>query len=127
MFLLQIRPPHMELYLCAHAVILQCLLFFFCRGLAYAITANGVCLHLLVPPLAQYCFFGASCLTQLLVLLTNRWAYFQEKSTLASGKATTSVKKGGWAYFRGWPIFERLWYSCFSVVNLQQQKENQLV
>ena len=31
--------------------------------LAYAITANGVCLHLLVPPLTQYWFFSASCLT----------------------------------------------------------------
>ena len=32
-------------------------------ALAYAITTNGACLHLLVPPLAQCCFFGASCLT----------------------------------------------------------------
>ena len=38
-------------YLCRHAVILQCL---FCNALAYAITANGVCLHLLVPPLTQF-------------------------------------------------------------------------
>ena len=30
-----------------------------CYKLAYATTANGVCLHLLVPPLAQYCFLGA--------------------------------------------------------------------
>ena len=33
--------------LCTHAVILQSL---FCHALAYAITANGICLHLLVPP-----------------------------------------------------------------------------
>ena len=44
----------------ALAVVLQCL---FCHVLAYAITANGVCLHLLVPPLAQYCFFSAFWLT----------------------------------------------------------------
>ena len=31
--------------------------------LAYAITANGVCLHLLVPPLAQCCYFGACNIT----------------------------------------------------------------
>ena len=29
-----------------------------CLWLPYAITANGVCLHLFVPPLAQCCFFG---------------------------------------------------------------------
>ena len=33
-----------------------------CHVLAYAITANDVCLHFLVPPLAQYCFFSTSCL-----------------------------------------------------------------
>ena len=56
-FLLKIRPPYMQLvmYVC---VIFQCL---FCHALAYAITANDICLHLLVPPLAQYCYFGASC------------------------------------------------------------------
>ena len=39
------------------AVILQC------DVLVYAITANGVCLHLLVLPFVQYHFFDASCLT----------------------------------------------------------------
>ena len=29
-----------------------------------AITTNGICQYLLVPPLEQCCFFGASCLTQ---------------------------------------------------------------
>ena len=38
-----------EPYSCTHAVILQCL---FCDTLAYTITANGVCLHLLVFPVA---------------------------------------------------------------------------
>ena len=38
-------------HLCTHAVILQCL---FCHVLAYAISVYGVCLHLLVPCLAQY-------------------------------------------------------------------------
>ena len=45
--------------------------------LTYAITANGVCLHLLVPPLTQCCFFGASyCI--------NGWVYFRDKSTLCN-------------------------------------------
>ena len=36
------------------------------HGFAFLhVTANGVCLHLLVPPLAQCCFFHASCLTSL--------------------------------------------------------------
>ena len=35
----------------------------FCHERAYAITANGVCLHLLAPPLALCCFVSASCLT----------------------------------------------------------------
>ena len=34
-----------------------------CHSLAYAITSTGVCLWLSAPPLAQCCFFGASCLT----------------------------------------------------------------
>ena len=46
-------------YLGTHAVTLQ---YFFCHVLAYVTTANGVCLHLLVPPLAKCCFFGASCI-----------------------------------------------------------------
>ena len=33
-------------------------MFFFCLGLAYAIIINGVCHHLLAPPIAQCCFFG---------------------------------------------------------------------
>ena len=43
-----------------HAVTLQHLS---CHALAYYITANGVCLHLLVPPLA-HCCFCASCLNK---------------------------------------------------------------
>ena len=34
-----------------------------CDVLVHAITASGVCLHLLVLPLAQYHFFDASYLT----------------------------------------------------------------
>ena len=33
-------------------------MFFFFHVLAYAIIINGVCHHLLVPPLAQCCFLG---------------------------------------------------------------------
>ena len=52
------------------------------------ITANGVCLHLLVSPLAQCC------------LISGRT--FEKKAFFA----TTSFKKGGWAYFRGLLFFE---------------------
>ena len=38
-----------------------------CHALGYVISANGVCLHLLVPPLAQCCFLGAFCLNISLV------------------------------------------------------------
>ena len=51
-----ICPSHTQLvqsYLHMQAVILQC------DVLVYAITANGVCLHLLVLSLAQYHFFDA--------------------------------------------------------------------
>ena len=59
-------------------------MFFFCHALAYAITANRVCLHLLVPPFAQcQWFFGASCLTELHVL-HKYVGILQEKSTLCS-------------------------------------------
>ena len=92
-FLLKIHPPHTQLvspYLCT---LLQCFSFL---ALAYAITASGVCLHLLVPPLAQCCFFGASCCMYYGI---NRWMYFERKARFA----TASFKKAGWAYF------ERLW------------------
>ena len=57
-----------------------------------AITANGVCLHLLVPPAAS---------VVLLAYRINRWAYtFERKAPFA----TTSSKKGGGH------IFGRLWY-----------------
>ena len=50
-----------------------------------AITTNGICQYLLVPPLEQCCFFGASCLTQPHVLqLCNNF-----------------IIKWWWAYFRG--------------------------
>ena len=59
----------------------------------YAITANGVCLHLLVPPLAQ-----CSCTVLLLLCFlrnittcASRWAYFQEKSTLCNN----FIQRGG--------------------------------
>ena len=53
----------------------------FCHEFAYAITANGDCLYLLVPPLAHaVLLFDASVLAQLHVL--NRWA--REKSTLCN-------------------------------------------
>ena len=41
--------------ICTHAMTLHCL---FCHVL---VCANDVGLHFLVPPLAQCCFFGASC------------------------------------------------------------------
>ena len=110
-FFLKIRPPHTQLlwlYLCAHAVILQCLI---CHGLAYAITANGACLHLLSPsscnvPLLQ-CFLLniTPCTTAQVGGRT-----FERKAPFA----TTSFKKGGGGVgghiFEGGPIFERLRY-----------------
>ena len=62
-FLSKICPPHTQfvwhyLYIYACHVILYCP---FCHAHAYAITANDASLHLLVPPYAQYYFFGASC------------------------------------------------------------------
>ena len=39
------------------------------------------------------------------VLCINRWAYFQEKSTLCNN----CIEKGGFVIFEGVPIFERLW------------------
>ena len=59
--------------LCTHAMILQCL---FCHALAYAITANGVCLHLLVPPLARCCFFSVLASCNCMYCGINRWEYF---------------------------------------------------
>ena len=50
-----------------------------CDISAYTITANGACLHLLVPPLTQYWCFLLNILTSV-----NRWAYFREKSTLCN-------------------------------------------
>ena len=100
MFLLNIYPPQMQLvkfymYLCLHAVILQCL---FCYALAYAITANGACLHLLVPPLAIYRLFVASCITACTAQIGGRT--FERKAPFA----TTSFKNGGGL------IFKRLQY-----------------
>ena len=64
------------------AVILQCL---FCRVLAYTITANDVCLHLLVSPLATWCFFHACCLHNSVYYCINRWhTFIREKSTLCN-------------------------------------------
>ena len=66
----------------------------------YAITANGVCLHLLVPPLVLCCFFRTYCM----YCGINRWAYFWEKSTLCNN----FIQEGEWAYFESEPIFGRL-------------------
>ena len=76
------------------AVILQCL---FCHVLAHTITANDVCLHLLVSLLAKWCFFHASCLPNSMYYCINRWRTSKERK---APYATTSFKKGGWAYFQ---------------------------
>ena len=68
--------------------------------LAYAITANGDCLQLLDPPLAQCCFFGASCITA----CTAAYIGFERKAPFA----TISFKKEGGLIFEGGPIFGRL-------------------
>ena len=62
---------------------------------AYAITVNGVCLHFLVPPLAQCGFFRVSCLDITAYLI--RWVSFGEKSTLCN----SFIQKRGVVLFRG--------------------------
>ena len=81
------------------------------------------CLHLFVPPLAQCCFFGASCLTQPSMYYgINRWAYFRERK--AAPFATTSFRKGWRAYFHKIKILEQrlsmcmLWHT--TAVNMQR-------
>ena len=83
--------------------------------LAYAITANGVCLHLLVPPFAQCCFFSASCHNHIYCGI-NGWVYFQEKSTLCNN----FIQKRGLVYFQGWACFQEI------LVNLLKLSEVEL-
>ena len=68
-----------------------------------AITANGICLYLLVPSPARCCFFSASCLRDGMYCGINRWAYFQERK---APFATTSFKKV--VYFCGWVYFQKI-------------------
>ena len=85
----KIRPSNTQLvylYLCTHGVILQC---FFCYALAYAITANDLCLHLLVPPHSKYCFFSASYSACTIAQIGGRT--IERKAAFA----TTLLKKGG--------------------------------
>ena len=91
----KIRPRHVQ-FSQARAEILQCL---FCHTLAYAVTAYDVCLHLLVPPLAQHCFF--------MYCGMNRW---KEKSTLCNNFIQ---KKAGWDYFQGWAYFWEIMDAVF--------------
>ena len=88
LFLLKLHPPHTQfrpIYV-TDAVIPQCL---FCHVIA---SANDVCLHLLVPPLAMSCLLVQhNCM----YCCINRWAYFQEKSTFCN------IQKGRLAYFQG--------------------------
>ena len=76
-----------------HVVIMQCL---FCHAVVYATTANGVCLHLLVPPLTQY-----------ILLLQHKWVgvLLGEKHPL---QPLHSKKGSGLTYFRWWAYFQ-LW------------------
>ena len=106
-FLSKIRPPHTQL---VYSPCYLCMQWFcyasFCHALAYATTANGVCLHLLVP--------GSSCTVLLLhCFLLNITACtaaqlggctFERRAPFA----TTSFKKGGRAYFRGWAYFQEI-------------------
>ena len=79
-----------------YAVILELL---FCHVFAKAIAANYVCLLLLVPALAQFCFFSASWLTSTLCMLT----FEREKQPLQQLHSKR-------AYFQGGPISGRLQY-----------------
>ena len=82
--------------LCMHAVILQCL---FCHALA--ITVNGGCLHLLVPPPAQCYFFSASCLHN--CMYCGGRTFEREKYPLQQLHSVGQIFEGG-------PIFKRLPY-----------------
>ena len=87
-----LHPLHMQLVcLVMYAVILQCLL-------RHAF-AHGVCLHLLVRPLAPCCFFRACTAAQIGVLSRERHLLRQLHS-----------KKEGGLIFKGGPIFGRLRY-----------------
>ena len=66
----------------------------------FAITANGVCLHLLVPPLAQCCFFRASC-------TPCTAAYW-----IGGRTSRASFKKGRVVYFWGWAYFWEITVTC---------------
>ena len=74
-------------------------LFFNAPFFIYVIAANSVCLHLLVPPLVQCCFF----LLNITACTVAKIGGHTIKRTAPF--ATTLFKKGGWAYFRGWAYF----------------------
>jgi len=81
-------------------VILQRVFFCSCHALAYVITANGVCLHLSVPPLAPCCFFGTY--NYMHVLWHNRLE--REKHRLQQ----LHSKKWGGLVFKGGPTFSEV-------------------
>ena len=60
--------------------------YFFCHVFAYAITANSVCLHLLVPPLTQHCLSGASCLQQITKVLQQASPTVENHNCAEAGK-----------------------------------------
>ena len=98
-FSLQMHPPHTQ-STCSSICVWFCNAF--CHAFAYEITANGVCLHSLVPPLAQCCFFRASCLD--ITAYINRWVSFREKSTFCN----SFIQKRGVVLFRGWAYFQEI-------------------
>ena len=86
-FLLKLHPPHTHLThswssQLLHAVILQCLFICLCK---YA------CLHLLVPPLTQYCcFFSAFRLYNCTYYTIKSWHNLERKVSFV----TTLFKRG---------------------------------
>ena len=87
--------PALFMYACSDSAVL------FCHVLAYAITANGVRLHLLVPsPL--YCGL-------------NSWMYFQEKSILCNNFVGLFSRVDIFSQdIQDFVVFQELWSEIYS-------------
>ena len=84
--------------------------------LAHAITANGVCLHLLVPPLAQCCFHR--CLLNITACTVAQigGCTFERKAPFATPSFTKGVVLfQGWAYFQDYGTTEAKILFSFSM------------
>ena len=98
------KHVHVYMFWTEHAML-------FCHWLA--MTANGVCLHLLVPPLAKCCLFSASCLNikNSGPILITSWSHEKRYQALwaytcsRSGEAWEQGYQSPLASFPGLPRF----------------------